>query len=609
MIKKIGLKNFKSYGKKQEIELKPITLLFGPNSAGKSSIWQSLVYLDGAIKSLNPDVYQTERTHGYIDFDGIKSVKNKNSSNSEFEISFTSHFYINNLTISEIEKIDLASKKTRGSDTDRLIMYKGSPSFDLNVKLLFDSENSSIKFLNITCNQIFIQRHVYKKVPEAQTNTDFGKYSFFQSLRGKIFATLEGALEAAQSGEEWYRCCEKNELVLNGPGPLLEIEYNKEPIVKFYNQDAFNFIFKSDKNRTMSSTTFKSEIEKIAAFRNDVHDDYFTILKNYLLKRMAESRKKMMFLGLPITFGKDLIDTPFNLKILPLKTDPEKIEEYQLDLIHIYSEINEILRILLIDERKFAPSYIRSTTKNEMEMMEESYDSTADNFAFQCANMVYLGYFREVPDLNLIRREFVNSKNESWKRVFENGTHDRLNQYIDEKFPELAYHFSVDHQNGEFLLVDRITKDRVNPKSIGVGISQLMPIIGAAFANEKLLHIVEQPELHLHPSLQAKVPAIFIDSYYARENQFIIETHSEHIVRALQLEIARFKTTGKEHGVNPEVVAVYYISKDEKGNSIVKKMELNENGDFVEPWPDDFFDSATDLTMERLKILSGSQSN
>jgi len=56
---KIDIENFKGIGEKQSIELAPITLLFGPNSAGKSTILQALHYLREILERQNADPDQT----------------------------------------------------------------------------------------------------------------------------------------------------------------------------------------------------------------------------------------------------------------------------------------------------------------------------------------------------------------------------------------------------------------------------------------------------------------------------------------------------------------------------------------------------------------------
>lgn len=103
--------------------------------------------------------------------------------------------------------------------------------------------------------------------------------------------------------------------------------------------------------------------------------------------------------------------------------------------------------------------------------------------------------------------------------------------------------------------------------------------------------IIEQPELHLHPSLQAKV----VEFIKEGNGTYIIETHSEHIVRKVQVLIAQGK-------LSKDQVAVYYFDKDEiSGVTSIKEMELEDNGFFKEPWPDGFFDDSYNLTKELLR--------
>src|ERR1700732_5065873 len=72
-ISQIEIENFKGIGATQVIELKPITLLFGPNSAGKSTILQSLHYMREILERKNADPDQTI-AGGLIDFGGFPTL-------------------------------------------------------------------------------------------------------------------------------------------------------------------------------------------------------------------------------------------------------------------------------------------------------------------------------------------------------------------------------------------------------------------------------------------------------------------------------------------------------------------------------------------------------
>ena len=53
MFKKITLENFKGFATNQSIEIKPITLIYGANSSGKSSILQSLLLMKQTLEQSN----------------------------------------------------------------------------------------------------------------------------------------------------------------------------------------------------------------------------------------------------------------------------------------------------------------------------------------------------------------------------------------------------------------------------------------------------------------------------------------------------------------------------------------------------------------------------
>lgn len=136
------------------------------------------------------------------------------------------------------------------------------------------------------------------------------------------------------------------------------------------------------------------------------------------------------------------------------------------------------------------------------------------------------------------------------------------------------------------------------------GLLQLLPIIFKAINFKKYvndpsngLKFIEQPELHLHPKLQAEL-ANFFCSKNIINNNLIIETHSEHMVRKLQVLIAQNK-------LKKEQVAIYYFNKDQKtGVTSIKEMRLDDKGRFLDKWPEGFFDTDTELALEFFKEIS-----
>ena len=109
--------------------------------------------------------------------------------------------------------------------------------------------------------------------------------------------------------------------------------------------------------------------------------------------------------------------------------------------------------------------------------------------------------------------------------------------------------------------------------------------------------ILEQPEIHLHPSLQSKLADFFICMAKSGK-KLVIETHSEHLINRLCLRIAQ-----EESGEVKELLNTLFVSFDNKQQtSIVKPIQINEFGE-IENWPVGFFDEndARDLMEATLK--------
>ena len=73
----------------------------------------------------------------------------------------------------------------------------------------------------------------------------------------------------------------------------------------------------------------------------------------------------------------------------------------------------------------------------------------------------------------------------------------------------------------------------ISVRDVGFGVSQVLPVIVQSTLSKGNVILIEQPELHLHPRLQAELGSLFARCIEEpQHNQFIIETHSEHLICA-----------------------------------------------------------------------------
>lgn len=134
---------------------------------------------------------------------------------------------------------------------------------------------------------------------------------------------------------------------------------------------------------------------------------------------------------------------------------------------------------------------------------------------------------------------------------------------------------------------------------VGFGISQILPILVqiAVMPDDSTL-LIEQPELHLHPSIQTKLADV-VAAASKSGRRFIVETHSEHFVRGLQLAVSneRARRRGKTKLNRSDVRFLYVPSAP----ADPMDMEMNEWGEFTQEWPKGFFDEAYRLAMQLLE--------
>ena len=101
---------------------------------------------------------------------------------------------------------------------------------------------------------------------------------------------------------------------------------------------------------------------------------------------------------------------------------------------------------------------------------------------------------------------------------------------------------------------------------------------------------MEQPELHLHPSLQVKLVELFSS---VQKANVLIETHSEHLIRGFQILVAEGKIASND-------IAIYYLKDTAKGSALLK-MDLDKRGLFRQEWPKGFFDVAAEQSLQFFK--------
>ena len=174
------------------------------------------------------------------------------------------------------------------------------------------------------------------------------------------------------------------------------------------------------------------------------------------------------------------------------------------------------------------------------------------------------------------------------KRDDTGRTHVSLEEYVAKWLKDLGliqdFRIHRVYEDGGLYSV-MVRKSRNAPEvpiaDVGFGVSQILPVLVLCFYVPKgSTVILEQPEIHLHPSVQAGLADVFIDAWQKRRVQIIVESHSEHLLRRLQRRIA-------EEEFSREDVGLYFCNAEE-GVSKLDSLEVDPFGN-ISNWPKDFF--------------------
>ena len=220
------------------------------------------------------------------------------------------------------------------------------------------------------------------------------------------------------------------------------------------------------------------------------------------------------------------------------------------------------------------------------------------------ANRFYRNEDLRVDDIDAYGKnlaEFLMSLTNTQKKAFERFCKGLLGVKVSAKREAGHNSIILDDGTGEYNLID-----------VGFGYSQLLPIITKLWycqSNEldtryrffyadhlNRMILIEQPELHLHPALQAKIADAMIHlvnidvrpdddvDRFKTPIRMIIETHSQALIN-------RFGRRIREGALSLDDVNVLLFQKDSRGrNSIIKQCAFNEKGQIID-WPFGFFDA------------------
>jgi len=535
---RIEIENFKGIGERQTLELAPITLLFGPNSAGKSTILQALQYVRAILEGENPDP-DPYVDSGDVDYGGFKNLVHGHDLSKEIYIGLT---------------IDLTD-----DDGSSILNYSLGDSID------------EIEFAKLRLRYLA------------------GGSEQIQSLGvGLQISWSEQAARPYISSTH--------------------LEFNKERIAGLVSTQHRRGITIEHINYSHPLLWPESDPNYVAddddPGNNPLWNELFYFHQHQTGEASIWDMKPLNYSGLPGALAN--IDRSLQLFFHPSNSQLESEGDDESASVRVRG-LNWLMDDLILGPVRVVRHYLRSLVHIGpiREIPDRTYQPTRSLSPWFRGRAAWdLLYSDDSEELledvnNWISREDrlatgYEIVNRTVREVPIPGVFDQFfeRNLEEDDLPELKELYTSLKLVRVVKLRDLANNIYVIPFDVGVGISQVIPVVVACCADRSGLIAVEQPELHIHPKIQVELGDLLINTTAENaEKSLLMETHSEHMLLRLLRRIQ--ETTEGElppgvGGLDRFDLSVIYAHPTEDGVKF-KKLRVNPDGEFRDRWPEGFF--------------------
>jgi AAA domain, putative AbiEii toxin, Type IV TA system/Protein of unknown function (DUF3696) len=591
MLTSVRLANFKAFGRSQRVPLRPITLLFGANSAGKSSVIHSLALAHHAIHGGDLDTQRTQIGGEAIDLGGFRQYVHRRQRERRVELAFelnpgdlsgrTAQLLRSARTVTV--EVAIGSGLTGRPEPSRAESQDGAvrvERFGVDVDgapLLSMSARAGGQLrLDRLDHAHSVFRDVFRAIVTLATTTPEVTSDDFAGL-GKALDELVPAISARTVGL-FPRIEELEPVEGQATEPFIAVSRGRRQedlarASRLFVPGALRDLVEglasavNDEIRKLRYLgPLRSNPPRHLAFAQH-HDPNWFSGGGYAwdVVRAREDARQWVneWLGNP-----DRLKTPYELVVRDLLPAAAIAAELPQKLTQtVQGVLVSVLDRLGGDEQ---PELVALATDLAQRVEAARQQAPIEkNASLALEDLVATGRAPEVQDLASVVGEL--------EVVAERWAHD-LVEARGESIRDL-------------MLIDKRTGTIVSHRDVGIGVSQVLPVLVSAYASRDLFLAIEQPEIHLHPALQAELGDVFLASALGHRNVFLLETHSENLILRILRRIRETTDGDLEPGataVRPDDVSVLFVQSGQEGAEIVH-IPVTEDGEFARPWPEGFF--------------------
>lgn len=565
-ITEIALTNFRSFQATQVIPLAPVTLMFGPNSVGKSSVLQALFYLQQILAKGHCDPQRID-VLGEKHIGGFASLVNGGDLNKRIAIK---------LQVDKSGSIGASYNQLYELINEDLGLTVDSPTADAArfAVELHIAWSKSAETAYVACYKLWLDDTLI-----AELASDAGMKQPVLAWLNYQHPALLADLDVDEAPE---REAEGFVSVLH---ELLNAQRPTQPVGR---RDSWHVPEMAFAHAELGFKGFAGALPLLGKRLESTFDHGDARITTRLHEILSD------VLVAPLDNLLALLNQ--SLCIGPLRMVPDALRQP-----NPYPEQKDWYNgaaawdVVSAHKRQHKMRSILRQINHWMERLSLGYSLRAKG---RVSKVVYTGGGDPAGDILTMLEAYKETLLASFSVADEDGNPseqetpipiEQLKAALKKLAPDSVASEVIEEVQGHWALWDDARQCEVAFSEVGVGISQLFPLIVAAVVARQGLVTCEQPELHVHPRIQVAIGDLLTQAN--RECSFLIETHSEHLILRILRRIRESSEGELPDGLKPlapEDVSIIYLDTA-AGGVKAKRIEIDRDGEFTSRWPNGFF--------------------
>ena len=572
----IELENFQSIGSRVRIELKPITLMFGPNSAGKSAIYDAIELLR---YTLDPALFDEKKVSVMVDRWARRTDKIEQKGVADIRETFLA------IDFETDYKPSLFKNGRQETDLNAESRWSIKHNYGFDIGLIFESDKRRRRM-----NRVRIE--ILYRFKNDRTNSECYITQGQLSINGEtIFAIADPGVEmGVRHADEFYH--ERPDSVRD-----LLISMDKGSLSRIPRAGYWPLMEVKTPDLVIDNPGYGFVGPDVICMPVDAGLCLFSVKDEWVSNEessiIAEMVKEIYFMFGTVLFGplrrqRGVVDAD---RRAPTPKEATAWVDFGLEAwwnkdSRSASSPAMLMRDVLGHD---VDGYIKGLAEiahADLILRASNHESWADSSAMEKLNVLkdlseQLSSVNAHLEKNLFTEKLYKLSCESTLMVPLDLTESEPQGYYTLSQPAVVRLLLLDQQGLKLELHD-----------VGSGVSYVLPVLLSAVSDT--WSMIQQPELHLHPALQSSVADVFVEEMNGRSDvKFLIETHSEHLLLRLLRRIReteKGKALSSSLKITNEQVAIYYFDPKINGETEVVRLPVTPLGDFYTDWPRGFFE-------------------